>query len=318
MKGLSRSDYFLYKDQEFLFGKVDPGQTVERTAKIRLPYFPYSRNDVFTVEVSTTGDLSHQDPSTDKVLLSKSHEIELKDSGHPAFAYSAELMSTGDRKAIVSLKTPSEALMKLKIRNVGTAPAYKGIAILRNETGRQVFLKEGKGRIEFQNLASRGETEVEFEFEVREGDPVERYDFELAVVDSYSGATLARKLTIPCREKEDTKPFPNGVFFAPPEVSAAVLDPEAKTAVVVTHKDALSLEALVKSPGSDPFKTWIFNSVAGDRQLPDKVYFADSQGEPKLEFATPITIKKGTNFLTVVSSDKDGLESRQNIIVRRE
>jgi carboxyl-terminal processing protease len=319
IKGLSLSDYFLYKDQEFLFGKVDPGQTVERSAKIRVPYFPFARSDVFTVEVSSTADPSSTwDRSTDKVLVSKSMEIELKDSGHPAFAYSADLMSAGDRKPIASLKTPSEALMKLRIKNVGTAPAYKGIAILRNETGRQVFLKEGKGRIEFQNLASRGETEVEFEFEVREGEPVEHYDFELAVVDSYSGATLARKLVIPRRDKEDAKPFPNGVYYAPPEVSAAVVDPETKTPVVVTRKDALSLEALVKSQDSDPFKTWIFNSVSGDRQLPDKVFFADSRGEPKLEFSTSVSLKKGTNFLTVVSSDKDGLESRQNIIVRRE
>lgn len=316
MKGLSRSDYIAYKDQEFLFGKVDPGQTVERSAKIRLPYFPYTRNDVFTVEVSSTGDISSWDHSTDKVLVTRSLDIELKDSGHPAFAYSAELMSTGDRKPMVSLKSPSEAILKLKIKNAGTAPAYKGIAILRNETGRQVFLK--KGRIEIQNLAPQGETEVEFEFEVREGEPVERYDFELAIVDSYSGATLARKLAIPRRDKEDSKPFPNGVFFAPPEVAAAVVDPEAKAAVTVTRKDALSLEALVKSPGSDPFKTWIFNSVAGERQLPDKVFYADSQGEPKLQFVTSIPIKKGTNFFTVVSSDRDGLESRKNIIVRRE
>jgi carboxyl-terminal processing protease len=326
MKGLSRSDFVLYKDQELLFGKVEPGQSVERTVKVRLPYYPYARNDIFTVEASSTGDLpagdsAPADKPADKVLISKSIQIELEDSGRPAFAYSARLLDASSQKPLSALAEGMKAMLKVKVKNTGTAPAHKGIAILRNETGRQVFLE--KGRIEFSNLMPHGETEVEFLFEVRSGEHVDHYDFEIVAADSYSSVTLARKLSIPREGSAPTKdsagPFPNDVEYSPPFITASLVDPETAKSVVLTGKDSLKLEAVIQTAGADRFKAWVFNSVVGNHEVArDKILFAESEGRDPLKIAANVPLKKGINLFTVVSNGKNGLESQQSLVVRRE
>jgi carboxyl-terminal processing protease len=320
LKGLSRSEYYLYKEQEFLFGKVAPGEMVSRSVSVRLPYFPHARNDLFTVDVSSTTAPPAQDgPPADKVLLTGSLQVELKDAGRPAFSYAADLIDAKSKEPLTALGPGDEAILKVKVKNIGSATAHKGITILRNETEprRQVFLQ--KGRIEYAELKPQTETEVEFHFDVREGEPVDRYDFELAIADSYSGATLARKLTIARRGKEDASPFPNGTQFSPPVITATVLDPETDKPVILTGKDRLRLQAVIRSPDTDVFKAWVFNSALGEHELPpDKIFYVDSRGEPQLKIETSVALKKGVNLFTVVSNDRTGLESRYNIVVRRE
>jgi len=320
LKGLSRSDYFLYKDKEFLFGKIGPGETVTRTLKVRIPYFPHARNDVFSVDVSATSDLPDGDATpSDPVFISSDLPIEMKNSGRPSFAYSAQLLEVEEgkpQKQISSLAVGSEARLRVKITNTGDAPAHKGITILRNETGRQVFLK--KGRIEFTELLPQGDTEVEFDFEVRPGDLVEEYKFELMIADSYSGMALAQDLKIPNRERKSGTPFPNGVTFSAPVITASILDPETQERVILTDKKNLLLEALVESPNTDLFKAWVFNIAIGDHEAPpDKIYFAKSRGDENLKIATLVPLKEGINLFTVVSNGKNGLESRQSLVVRR-
>jgi hypothetical protein len=257
------------------------------------------------------------------------------------------------------------ALMRLTIKNTGTAPVYKGVAILRNETGRQIFLR--KGRIEFpeepkdENVTIDfkrteeidfspvndgsvliGETsesngkigpgsveplpglqpgevaEVEFSFQVRDGQRVDFYDFELAMVDSYSSVNLVRSLSIPCRDKEDTKPFPNGVEFAPPRITLSAIDPGTGEPTVVTSGERIQLNASIETPSGQPFKAWIFKSRTGYRELPDKIYFADSRGDSKLDITKEVDLEEGSQSFTVVVSDRQELEARQTVFVRRE
>ncbi len=318
MKGLSKSEHFLYKDLEFLFGKVEAGQSVDRTAKVRLPYFPYSRNDLVHVEVSSTGELPGGDTGpTDKVALSKTIEIELKDSGRPAFAYCASLLDTTSGLPLLMLKEGKRATLRARIQNVGTATAHKGIAILRNETGRQIFLE--KGRIEFTNLAPQAATEVEFLFEVRSGEPLEEYKFELVAADSYSNAAISRKLTVPRGDSNTAKPFPNGINFAPPTISATIVDPESNQSVLSTLKDHLKLAAIIKSADPDDFKAWVISSIASEREvLPDKIFFTSAAGKDELKIDTSVPLRKGINLFTVISNTRNGLESRQSLVVRRQ
>jgi len=320
MKGLSRSDYFLYKDKEFLFGKVAPGETVTRTIKVRIPYFPHARNDVFGVDASPTSDLPDGDAlPCDPISVSSNLPIEMMHSGRPAFAYSAQLFTVEEgkpEKKVTSLAVGSEARLRVKIRNTGDAPAHKGITILRNETGRQVFLK--KGRIEFTDLLPQAETQVEFDFEVRPGDLVAKYEFELMIADSYSGIALAQDLKIPNGDHEGGTPFPNGVEFSAPVITASILDPETQKRVILTDKENLLLEASVASPDADFFKAWVLNVAIGDHESPpDKIYFAKSRGEEELKIATLVPLKEGINLFTVVSNGNNGLESRQSLLVRR-
>ena len=44
IKALTSSSYRPYRRIEFLFGKIDPGQTIEREVKLDLSYFPRAQN----------------------------------------------------------------------------------------------------------------------------------------------------------------------------------------------------------------------------------------------------------------------------------
>jgi len=80
----------------------------------------------------------------------------------------------------------------VRIENVGGSTAHKGVAILRNKTGREIFLK--KGRIEFSDLGPDENEEVVFTFDVRDGveaEEVDEYECEVVIYDSYSGESLS-------------------------------------------------------------------------------------------------------------------------------
>jgi len=316
LKGLTESEYFIYKDREFLFGKLAPGETVERRVRARLPYFPHARNDLFEVKLSG---------ESGTVIETASGEILLSDAARPGFAYSAEIHSypgedkTAAEGALLTAVGPGEhALLQVKIKNTGGATAHKGIVILRNETGRQVFLN--KGRIEFDALASGAETTVAFDFEVRTGDPVDAYEFELVIVDSYSGESLSHPILIPSSVKtsEGGAIFVNGKTFAQPLVEASLVDPETGKRTLVTNRDTLEVRSLVRSTTGSPIKSWIMATLLNSRSsTPDKIVYTDSQGKDSLKLSKLVPIRQGVNLVTVFAKDQDGLEERRSLVVRR-
>ncbi|MAG93076.1 MAG: hypothetical protein CMJ48_04940 [Planctomycetaceae bacterium] len=313
LKGISKSDYYPFSEREFLFGKVDPNQSVTRRVRIRLPYFPNTRDDLMTLELTTDDG---------KPILTQSLSIRRKDQGRPRFRYEAELRNP-EGKAITTVQPGMDAALGLKITNTGSAAAHKGIAILRNETGRQVFLKEGYGRIEFTELGVGATEEVEFRFEVRDGEPVESYKFELAVVDFYSGAGLSHALEIPRGGAQrgglaPTEPFVNGKVFEQPIIEARLFDPDTKEVVLTSERSALQLESSIRSPRGSALRAWVVSNVLNsDNTPPDKIVFASSAGKEKMELKRPVPIREGVNLITVFAKDDDNLEARLNLFVRR-
>jgi carboxyl-terminal processing protease len=304
LKGISRSDYYAFEEREFLFGRLAPGETVERSQKIRLPYFPHAQNSLLRLEVSGPDS---------RVIASQALEIELQGKPRPAFAYTASLQD-GEGQPVKALGSPSDVTLALTIENVGLGPSYKGKARLRNKTGRQIFLQ--KGVVEFSDLAPGEATDVEFRFQVRPGDSVETYDFELVIEDSYSSEALLRKLKIPPKGSK-APGFANGMRFAPPRIELSILDPESSQPILVTGRQLVTLSGKVSSEG-DSFNAWVTNLPVTPRSRnPDKIFFADSGLKSELAFNTRVRLSDGTNLVTVVSKDRNGLESRQSLMVRK-
>ncbi len=313
VKGMSKSDYFLYKDREFLFGKVAPGETVERELKVRLPYFPHARDDLLAVEISGVDG---------KVFAETSTSVRLEETGRPAFSYAATVLDAADAP-IESLAPGMSAKVRVKVTNTGQAPAHKGVVILRNRTGRQVFL-EPPGRIEFEELGPGAEAEAEFRFQVRSGDPVKHYTFEMGVVDSYSGASLERELRILHQDEaqqlagiHSPDTVRNGVTFEAPRITAT-LTGDSDTGVLVTDAERVTLDARIHSPTEVPFKYWVVHNVSeSPTEFPDKILFADSRGRTDSNLITSVQLNEGMNLFTVIAMDKNGLAARRNLVVRR-
>jgi carboxyl-terminal processing protease len=325
IKALTESDYYFYREQEFLFGRIEPGATVERKAEIQIPYYPFARNDSVKLTVSG-GD--------GKTILEREHEVVLPAQERPAFAYSATLLDKARKEPIQKLASGEEALIELKAINIGKAAAHKGVAILRNLTGPEVFL-EPPGRIEFSELPPGKETEVEFGFRITPGSKVKSYKFELVIADPYSGENLSREIEIPAQGAEGPG-FANGQRFQPPQVDGQIADVEAALStrsggggaegagrepqagsLLVTDRAEVELSAKV-SASQAPFNAWVTDSpLSLHEREPDKVYFAASRGSDDLRFTARVPLKKGTNLIHVVASDENGLQNREVLVVRR-
>jgi carboxyl-terminal processing protease len=304
LKGISRSDYYLFDEQEVLFGKLEAGQTVERHLKIRLPYFGHAQNNLITLELSLADD---------KVFFSQPLAVEVAGKDRPLFAYKARLVDK-DGARIERLPAEGDVKMLLSIENVGKGPAHKAVAILRNKTGREVFLE--KGRIEFSDLQPGAQRDVEFAFSVRPGRELATVELELVIFDSYSGETLTRKLEIPT-VKSKAEPFANDVVLRPPVIDMSLVDAERGETVLVTDAAKVRVRAQVSSTDGK-FKTWITSLPASDKHKnPDKIFFAESHGDEKLQVNTPVSLSPGVNIVTLTAKDGSGIEARRSLVVRR-
>ncbi len=319
IKGLTRSEYFAFEEKELLFGKIRPGQTIEREVKIRLPYYPRAMSSVISLDVSGPDE---------KHLASRDEEIVVEGRQRPSFAYTARLLEDSGEE-ITRLGAEVHARLALTITNVGESKAHKGIAILRNKSGRRVFLE--KGRIEFENLEADASTEIEFAFATRDSpdpassapkrkrataDSPEGFEFDLVIVDSYSSATLSRTIDIsgPGKDGED---FPNGRKFRAPTIEMALLSTDTTEEVSVTESDSVDVKAKVTST-SESFQTWSTTlALTPKTRNPDKFFFDESRGRGGVEFRTPVELADGMNLVTVTAKDRDGIESRRSLMIRK-
>lgn len=309
LKGISQSDYTLMREREFLFGKIEAGKKVSRQVKIRLPYFPRSQNSLLSLDLST---------ASKKIASTGAESIEIKERGKPAFSYNATLLDA-DGKMLARLEENTHANLRLRITNSGKGPAHKGIAVLRNKSGKRIFLKTG--RIEFRELKAGNSTDLEFEFKVVKDEETEKseddYEFDLTIYDSYSSAILRQKLSIsrPGSEGDD---FPNGKEITAPRIELSLLERESGKPVLVTRAKEVELHATVRS-NSDDFSSWATNQSLGQRERNlDKIFFDRSRGKNRLAFTSPVQLREGLNLVIVYAKSPEGIESSRSVVIRKE
>lgn len=309
LKGISQSDYPLMREKEFLFGKIEPGKKVSRQVKIRLPYFPRAQSNVFSLDLST---------ASQKIDSTNAAVIEIKGSQKPAFSYNATL-SRADGNKLVRLEENSSANLRLRITNSGKGTAHKGIAILRNKSGKRIFLE--KGRVEFLELKAGKSTDIQFDFKTVAQKDADKnaadYEFELTIYDAYSSGVLKQSLSI-SRSGEEGKDFPNGREIAAPGIRLSLLEQESRKPVLVTREKVVELKATVSSD-SDEFSSWATNQSLTQRYTPpDKIFFDRSRGKKSLDFTTRVQLREGLNLVSVYAKSPEGIESYRSVVIRKE
>ncbi len=302
---VSKSDYYLYNEREFLFGKLEPGASVERSAEFSLFPSSASRND----EVS----LSAHAEGVQEAILNLDHQVVLPGEKIPDFAFSLTLKDTKTGKPITHLTKGTEATLTAEIKNTGTGTLKKGISVLKNKSGRDVFLEVG--RPEIMDLAPGGNTKVDFKFRVREDSARENYEFEFMIADSYYPAGISRELKI---GTEDSGPkMKNGLWEAAPKIEIAIKGSKD----FVSSDDEIQLIGKVAHP-TQSFNAWVGTSPLSlsNRQPPDKITFSRARGgengySATLEATTPL--KEGQNIVTIFAKGENGLVSRKVAYIRR-
>jgi carboxyl-terminal processing protease len=315
LAGLTDSDNLAYGEREFLFGKIEPGASVERRIEIPIRPSSASRSDVLAVRLVS--------PSFQEPLVAANHEVVIAAEKFPEFRYSLTLYENGKDAPIEALEPGMDLRLVASIENIGDAPVRKGegVAILRNQNGKDVFLDVG--RIETDDLAPGQKQDVEFKFQVHAGAQREAYKFEFGVFGSFYPIGLSREFEIP-GGKANPAQFKNGERFQASNIRLRVAESDPKAAApaspLVTPKERIRLSAVIEDTHA-PFQAWVSVSQlsADERHLPDKVAFAESEPTTpsQLELTAELPLKVGQNVIAVNSTNERGLNQRRILFVRR-
>ncbi len=255
LRAESRSGNPLFDRREFLFGRLDPGQ--ERTWKVpvKVPLGVSTRTDDLRFDFFAEGS-----PAPARL------ETRVRTQGvpRPAFGFNhavREREGNGDGL----LQAGEKAELAFTVVNLGAGPARDARVMMRNESGKDLFLEAGSGRGTFGEIP-RGESRTHaFLFHV----PAEATRASLAVEvdmwDASLGASHVARLELPLRpaglasspEPARVKAGAEGVVVrAGPELAACGLARLRKGAVLLADRRAGDWRR-VQLPGKDAGAGWV-------------------------------------------------------------
>jgi len=220
LHGLTKSDAYYYDQREIVFGKVEPGQTLERKVPLgrcevegrkpgsskpvpldaprvcKLPVDAVTRQDVMTIRFQAAG----ADAPADLELRPT-----VKSLARPVFAYSFQLSDNRGGNANGQLEKGEGATLYLRVKNIGTGPSLESQANLENLTGDGLLLRAG--RFDLSNMRPGEEREVAFTFDVLSSIRAPEVKVRLSVVDQDLGAGASEKLVFPVIDSRRALPL---------------------------------------------------------------------------------------------------------------
>ncbi len=188
VKALTKSDNPLLRHREFVFGKVDPGETAEWTINVDIPQDSRSRHD--RIEFSVSDDVQDYAGKHNYDLV-----IEGKEQPHYAFTYEI----TNDNNDGV-LRVGDKINLRVHLQNQGTVTGADTTLYLKNLTGNAIYLDSGRGVV--SDLGPGASQSVDFECEVRRMPSDNKVTMEIDVYDAGYRDFVQKKFTLPVVEGE--------------------------------------------------------------------------------------------------------------------
>lgn len=184
LRAVTESDVGLFGDREFLFGKLAAGEKRDWTVKIKIPKDVPSRADDMKLVFHEANDRAPA-PITLRTAL--------KELPRPAFRYTA-LLDDGKGNGDGQLQ-PGEAVdLVVTVTNEGPGVAEEPLVLLKNMGGRELFIKEGRSRLEKLAPGATVTTRVSFE---AQQDVKRQVEMRLTVLDGALAEYVSEKLTFP-------------------------------------------------------------------------------------------------------------------------
>lgn len=185
VRAMTHSDDWFFNRKEFVFGKLRPGQSKRWTSSFLIP--KWVKPQVKRLRVTATSSFKG---------FKKNKDIFLRVQGfkrpHFDFSYAIEeIKGNGD-----SLVQPGESFaLRVTVRNQGPGKSFPIIGLLKNKTGRELFIKTG--RIRFGKLAKGQHATGWFYFSVKSYvTPRKMLEMDMSIFDTELHTTARRKLSL--------------------------------------------------------------------------------------------------------------------------
>jgi len=186
LHGISRSTYRRFDDQEFVFGRVAPGETREWALPLKVPRSVETRYDDVWVDLFSDGRPLGVHAAT---------PVEVRALPRPRFAYSVQVRDDRQGNGDGLVQRGERFALRLRVRNVGEGTTFKAIATVKNLNGESLYTHEGRRR--FEELAPGEEVTLDFDLEVKPNHEEDRVRLELTIVDTTLRDQLEREIELP-------------------------------------------------------------------------------------------------------------------------
>ncbi len=188
-KALTKSDHPHFSRQEFIFGRVEPGESKSWTVQIDIPKDARDRLD--RVHFAVSDDEQEFDGE-------HHHDVTVRAQERPHYVFDYGLI--GDPFSDGLLREGDEVTMAVTVTNTGEVAGDDTTVYLKNMTGEEIYLERGRAVVEG---LEPGESEtVELVFEVRSMPDDGVAAFELDIYDSGFRDFVQREFSIPVVESE--------------------------------------------------------------------------------------------------------------------
>lgn len=217
----------LFNLKEFLFGKIMPGQEIERAVEFEIPKDVITRKDMMTLEFR---DIKRE--KIDEMVV----PLQITGLGRPRLAHRFFIDDASGNGAV---QQNEDVELVVWLKNVGDGRAFEPTVLLRNESGSAVFLKNG--RAQSGELLPNHETSMKFSFRVKE--PVDQAKFEIQVFDGKMHDLWRDKIVLAVSNKKKASSIKRSVMVKG-ETAALLSDPASSGEKIATVKTGLKLSAI--------------------------------------------------------------------------
>ena len=189
LRAMLKGDDGLFEGREFVFGRLDPGETRSFTVSVKIPRDALDRTDPLSLDF--TEELGRKT----KV---DSDGITLKVDGpaRPVFSYAYQLVDDQGSSNGDGLAQKGESVrLHVTVRNIGQGKAPDAIAQLRNLSGDGLFFNKGRFPL---GLIEPGQSKtMDFTFDVKPELDGNQFRIELSVYDDVLHEYVQDKLSFP-------------------------------------------------------------------------------------------------------------------------
>ena len=186
LRGMAESKNLLIDKREFIFGKVEKGETKTASKTIKIPQNSVSRKDELIVKFS---ELNGSAPEDEKSAVS------IDALPKPVFSYSYQIIDegeglTGNGDGIIQRGEVVD--LALFVKNIGKGTSEKNIVALRELSQKEVFIERGK--MELGELAPGESKSLKIQLSVRDTLEADDFSVDLTIADTTYGTRISGKL----------------------------------------------------------------------------------------------------------------------------
>ncbi len=196
LRGILHSEHPAFKGREFMFGKLEPGQSRVWSVDSKIPKEAASRSDVLKIELHA----DHQ-PLEKAGTLS----IVTKHIPHPQFAYAYAIDDTkrGDGDGVLELGEGIDFMVF--VTNTGSGDADEVSLRLKSGAKERLFLERGRVKIGAIKAGETRSQRLKFRVPQNPSSAKEELPLELTIFDTVTGQWMEDQFALTATKKRKAK-----------------------------------------------------------------------------------------------------------------